>query len=94
MDSDDPYLMAALAKPDMYDLVVMHSSRGNVIVMSRSFHLSGVAHALIKKEPLQWHYNPQRNILSNGTESVDVVPTGLPRKEIECDISLNIVLRN
>ena len=90
VESDDPYLMAALVA--MYDLVVMCSLRGNVIVMSKSFDLSGVARVLAQHEPKHWHYTGgMRNILSNGTESVEVPHTALSRKEIERCISLGVV---
>ena len=90
VDSDDPYLMSSLAA--MHDLVAMRSSRGNVIVMSKSFDLSGVARELIQREPKRWHYTGGlRNILSNGTESVEVPPTNLSRMAIEACIALCII---
>lgn len=86
-DSDDPYLLAALAR--RRDLVVMRSSKGNIIMMSRTYDLSRVAHELIQKEPGLWHYEPKpRNILANGTESVQIEPTKLSRVTLEYQVGL------
>ena len=94
VQSDDPYLMAALAT-DRYDLVAMRSSKGNVIVMSKSFDLSHVAHDLMTKEPDRWYYGSgQRNMLANGTERVQRPPTQFSRDEIVQSISLNVVRKS
>ena len=88
IESDDPYLMTALAR--LYDLVVMRSSKGNIIVMTNGFDLSCVAHELARKETC-WYYDELRNVLANGTESVHVSPTNLSQQEIEQCISANVV---
>jgi|GEM_PF-3269360 len=91
-DSDDPYLLAALAK--RRDLVAMSSSKGNVIVMSKRFNLYGAASCLIKAEPDRWHYEAKsRNIIANGTESVDADPTALFRAALESIIGRHIVYK-
>jgi len=87
VDSDDPYLLEELAYNR--SLVVMRNSRGNVIIMSTKFDLSGVASVLLSKEQC-WYYQGSPQLLTNGTEGVEEVPTRLSRREIEDDLNFAV----
>lgn len=93
-ESDDPYLLKALA--GRRDLVVMRSHLGNVIIMSKAFNLAKVGAAMQTQEPGLWHietnlYGKSRNIVANGTESVHERGTGLSRVAIEYIIGTNVI---
>lgn len=82
IESDDPYLLWSLAKH--YDLVVLRSSNGNIIMASRLYDLSMVANTFMSAEPGLWYHEPDNlTILANGTESVEAQPTNFSRQEIE-----------
>lgn len=90
VDSDDPYLLKALA--GRRQLVVMRSHTGNMIIMSKTFNLAKVGAALQNQEPGLWHVEyGKRNIIANGTESVMMPKTGLSRKALEYIIGINVV---
>ena len=82
IDSDDPYLLEDLAKTKSHPLVVMRSSRGNVIIMSVMFDLSGAASLFLSKEQC-WYYQASPQFLANGTEGVEDIPTVFSREVIE-----------
>lgn len=91
-DSDDPWLMEELA--GRYHLVAMQSSKGNVIIMSKTFDLSAVGQILSGMEPGRWKYIPgQQNIVANGTEGVEVISTDLPKAIIQRATGLKVVLK-
>lgn len=89
VDSDDPYLLEELV--ENRPLVVMRSSKGNVIIMSKKFDLSGTARLFLNQERC-WYYqaSSQIQILANGTERVQDTPTGLRQDEIELGIGTTI----
>ncbi|MDP3769860.1 MAG: hypothetical protein Q8R40_02905 [bacterium] len=91
VDSDDPYLTEELV--GRRHLVAIQSSKGNVIIMSKkTFDLSGVGKALSDAEPGKWMYLPgSQNIVANGTEGVEVTPTGLSKATIQKFIGLKVV---
>lgn len=80
VDSDDPYLLDNLARN--HPLIVMKSSKGNIIIMSTKFDLSGAA-SLFKSQEKCWYYQASPQILANGTEGTYATPTGLSRATIE-----------
>lgn len=89
VESDSPYLLSAVAR--RHDLVVMRSSRGNIIIMSKMFNLAMVAEILQHAEPDgRWHYAPDPlNVLANGTESHDEIEsTNFSREEVELVVSM------
>lgn len=94
VDSDDPYLLKALA--GRRHLVVMRSHLGNVIIMSKAFNLAKVGAVLQTQEPGRWHtetnlHGKSRNIVANGTESVYERGTGLSRMAIQYVIVANVI---
>lgn len=84
VDSNDPCLFEELVKNR--PLVVMRNSIGNIIIMSKNFDLSAVAKSFLDREPDQWYYQSQPQMLANGTEQVRMDPSGLSRNTIESDV--------
>lgn len=89
VESDDPWLLEELV--GRRHLVAMQSSKGNVIMMSKTFDLAPVGQVLSTMEPGRWKYIPgQQNIVANGTEGVEVIPTNLPNAIVQRAIGLKV----
>lgn len=77
LDSDDFYLMNELVH--RCSLVVMRSSAGSIVIMSKRFRLDDMATTLMEREPDRWYYEPfQHNVLAN-----EAPPTALSREKLE-----------